>query len=73
MKMLKINPADIRLTPTERKMRRAKAFAAKISEKSGLPKEAPVERKFYIRTAADKLDQIKNKIQLTVERLTSGK
>ena len=71
MKLIPVNPADIRIKPTEKKLKRAAAFAQAVGE-SVLPKEMPVERDIYIKTEADMFSQIKNRIQLAVENIRSG-
>ena len=71
MKLLPVSPKDIRITPTEKKMKRAAAFAQAVKD-SVLPKEMPVEHNIYIKTPADELTQIKNRIQLTVEHIKEG-
>lgn len=71
MKLIPVNPTDIRIKPTEKKLKRAAAFAQSVSE-SILPKEMPVEHNIYIKTEAEIFSQIKNRIQLAVENIKSG-
>ncbi len=72
MKILKINPTDIHITPTDKKIKKIRAFVEKLGP-SGLPVEMPVERNIYLETAADTFDKIKNRIQLAVERISTNK
>ncbi|MBR6126146.1 hypothetical protein IKQ21_00510 [bacterium] len=71
MKLLPVSPKDIRITPTEKKLRRAASFAQAVSE-SLLPKEMPIEHDVYIKTPADEFAQVKNTIQLAVENIKEG-
>lgn len=72
MNVPKISTRNIRITPTEKKLRRAGEFAKEVTA-SILPKEMPIERRYYISSAADKFDMVKNKIQIAVEKMTSAK
>ena len=71
MKTLPISPKEIRITPTEKKLKRAAAFAQAVKD-SVLPKEMPVERDIYIKTEEDAFAQIKNSIQLAIEHIKEG-
>ena len=71
MKILPVSPKEIRITPTEKKLNRAATFAQAVGE-SILPKEMPIERDIYIKTAADEFTQVKNTIQLAVEHIKEG-
>ena len=71
MKILPVNPKDIRIIPTEKKLKRAASFAQSVKE-SVLPKELPIEHDIYIRTEAEEFNQIKNSIQLAVEHIKEG-
>lgn len=73
MKTLNINLSNIHITPTEKKIKRVKTFMEDISSFSGLPKEMPVEKNIYIRTASETFEQIKDSIQIAVEKITKSK
>ena len=71
MKLIPVNPTDIRIKPTEKKLKRAAAFAQSVSE-SILPKEMPIERDICIKTEAETFSQIKNRIIIAIENIKSG-
>ena len=74
MKTIKINPTDIRIVPTKKKFENAQKVAqntfgenGQVIGESGLPKEMPVERPIYIKTAKNLFEEIKNKIQIKID------
>ncbi len=69
MKVEKIlNKVTIR--PTNKKMREAKQA---INTVSGLPKEMPVEKKFYIQPMSEKFARIKDSIQMKIDNMRGNK
>ncbi len=66
MKVAKIADKFASVRPTERKIKKAKLEI----EKSGvLPKELPLEKKFYIESPAEAFERIKDSIQLAIDNI----
>lgn len=56
----------VNIRPTDRKIKQLKQTA----QNSGiLPKEMPVERDVYIASGADIMENIKNRIQISIENM----
>lgn len=65
MKIPNVN--NINIKPSDRKMKRAKQTAENLG--SRLPKEMPLERKMHFVSAAETMERIKDKIQITIENM----
>ncbi len=65
MKIPNINNITIR--PSNRKMKRAKMAMENLG--GALPKEMPVEKKVYFVSAAETMERIKDKIQVTIDNI----
>ena len=55
-----------------RKMQQQANKNYSMSPSSGLPKEEPIERTYYIASAADVMQSVKNKIQISIDNMTRG-
>ena len=69
MKTIKINPTQIKIIPTKKKFERAEKFAESTIGESGLPKEAPVEKKICIISNHHTFERIKEGIRVSIERM----
>ena len=76
MKTIKINPTQVKIVPTKKKFENAQKIAqntlsenSQIIGESGLPKEMPIEKKFFITSAQDVFESVKDSIQLSIERM----
>lgn len=65
MKIPNVN--NINIKPSDRKMKRAKHVAENLG--GNLPKEMPLERNVYFVSAAETMERIKDKIQITIENM----
>ena len=58
--------ANMSIKPTDRKIKKAKQMA----EHSGvLPKEMPIEKKFFLEPNSDSFERIKDKIQVSIDQM----
>ena len=55
-----------------RKMQQQTNKNYNMSSSSVLPKEEPIERTYYISTAGDVIQSVKNKIQISIDNMTRG-
>ena len=60
-----INNLNVR--PTDRKMKKAKAFVDSV-----LPKEMPLEKEIRFLSKADSFERIKDSIQVSIDNMTRG-
>ena len=69
MKLTPIKPGEIKIIPTKKKFEKEQKVYNQTIGCSGLPEEMPLERNIYLTTPADAFEQIKNKIQITIENM----
>lgn len=71
MKVFKINN-NVRIKPTEKKMKKAEQIANEISS-NVLPKEMPIEKKITFVSASEAFQRVKDKIQIAVNNMRGNK
>ena len=59
--------ANLNIRPTDRKLRKAKELADNI-----FPKELPLEKKIRFVSDADRVERIKDSIEISINNLTRG-
>ena len=70
MKVLKIN--NIRIKPTEKKIKKAEQITNEISN-NVLPKDMPIEKKVTFVSASEAFRRVKDRIQIAVDNMKGNK
>ncbi len=68
MKILNISAKNIKIKPTEKKIKKSEKALSKISSNI-LPKEKPLEKNYNNIEYQDIFQSIKNKIQISIDKM----